>query len=152
MILIATYLSHIEKNCLEREITNQELECWFDCQELFSKLETVLSVSIRSSYLEDLTKDFRNKFSDETKVVKKLRELIFQRESCDDALSEGIDVENNQSKLVQINQEIKKGLTESKISMKSIYLGIRILADVPVWPLAMVFAEALKSRAKYIEK
>ena len=35
--------------------------------------------------------------------------------------------------------------------MKSIYLGIRILADVPVWPLAMVFAEALKSRAKYIE-
>lgn len=152
VILIATYLSHIEKNCLEREITNQELECWFDCQELFSKLETVLSVSIRSSYLEDLTKDFRNKFSDETKVVKKLRELIFQRESCDDALSEGIDVENNQSKLVQINQEIKKGLTESKISMKSIYLGIRILADVPVWPLAMVFAEALKSRAKYIEK
>ena len=84
--------------------------------------------------------------------MKKLRELIFQRESCDDALSEGIDVENNQSKLVQINQEIKKGLTESKISMKSIYLGIRILADVPVWPLAMVFAEALKSRAKYIEK
>ena len=28
--------------------------------------------------------------------------------------------------------------------MKSIYLGIRILADVPVWPLAMVFAEAFK--------
>ena len=38
----------------------------------------------------------------------------------------------------------QKGLTESKISMKSIYLGIRILADVPVWPLAMVFAEAFK--------
>ena len=90
------------------------MECWFDCQELFSKLETVLSVSIRSSYLEDLTKDFRNKFSDETKVVKKLRELIFQRESCDDALSEGIDVENNQSKLVQINQEIKKVLLKAK--------------------------------------
>ena len=85
------------KNCLEREITNQELECWFDCQELFSKLETVLSVSIRSSYLEDLTKDFRNKFSDETKSCEEITRIDFQRESCDDALSEGIDVENNQS-------------------------------------------------------
>ena len=46
--------------------------------------------------------------------MKKLRELIFQRESCDDALSEGIDVENNQSKLVQINQEIKKVLLKAK--------------------------------------
>lgn len=38
----------------------------------------------------------------------------------------------------------------SKMSLKSLNIGVRILADAPVWPVALVFAEALKARSKFI--
>lgn len=41
-------------------------------------------------------------------------------------------------------------LNKITLSRKSLFLGIRILTDAPLWPLAMAFALALKNRVNYI--
>lgn len=45
-----------------------------------------------------------------------------------------------------IAQIVSKG----RLSSRCLSLGVRILADAPVWPIALVFAEALKMRATTI--
>jgi hypothetical protein len=150
-ILVATYLSHLEQICATRDITNKELKSWFECQHLLSKLETVLSVSIRSTHLDALTKSINYTSSMDDKVAKKLMQVSQEREVCDDQIYEGKDVESNKAKLLKINKQMNQCIIDARISINTIYLGIRILADVPVWPLAMVFAEALKHRANYVE-
>lgn len=43
-------------------------------------------------------------------------------------------------------------ISSARLSLRCLSLGVRILADAPVWPVALVFAEALKSRAIYISQ
>lgn len=43
-------------------------------------------------------------------------------------------------------------IKSSRLSSKCLYLGVRILADAPIWPAAMLFAEALKARSVVISK
>lgn len=67
------------------------------------------------------------------------------------------DYENYESirKLIESNGNeklIMNSLKLIKLSNKCLFLGVRILADAPIWPLAMGFAEALKNRANYISK
>ncbi|CEP63571.1 Tda9p LALA0_S08e05644g [Lachancea lanzarotensis] len=38
-------------------------------------------------------------------------------------------------------------LLRAKLSSRSLYLGVRILGDAPIWPIALLFAHALQSRA-----
>ncbi|GMM27799.1 Rsf2 protein [Martiniozyma asiatica (nom. inval.)] len=45
-----------------------------------------------------------------------------------------------------IAEIIKNG----KLSLRCLSLGVRILADAPVWPFALVLSEALKGRATYV--
>lgn len=70
---------------------------------------------------------------------------------------EDIEYENYESirKLIKNNSDAKlivNSLKLIKLSNKCLFLGVRILADAPIWPLAMGFAEALKNRANYISK
>ncbi|GMM33117.1 Tda9 protein [Saccharomycopsis crataegensis] len=41
-------------------------------------------------------------------------------------------------------------IRSSRLSSKCLYLGIRILADAPIWPAAVLFAEALRARSMAI--
>ncbi|KAH3662474.1 hypothetical protein OGAPHI_005726 [Ogataea philodendri] len=41
-------------------------------------------------------------------------------------------------------------MISARLSSRCLSLGVRILADAPVWPIALVFAEALKARATAI--
>ncbi|GMG00421.1 unnamed protein product [[Candida] boidinii] len=41
-------------------------------------------------------------------------------------------------------------ITKGRLSNRCLSLGVRMLADAPVWPIALVFAEALKIRATEI--
>lgn len=53
------------------------------------------------------------------------------------------------------NTEIKETLQvikDARLSSRGLYMGVRILADAPIWPIALLFAQALKSRAIYISK
>ncbi|CCD27177.1 Rsf2p NDAI_0J02850 [Naumovozyma dairenensis CBS 421] len=38
-------------------------------------------------------------------------------------------------------------INKAKLSSRCLYLGVRILGDVPIWPIALSFAHALQSRA-----
>ncbi|VEU23816.1 DEKNAAC105067 [Brettanomyces naardenensis] len=43
-------------------------------------------------------------------------------------------------------------LVSGRLSARCLSMGVRILADAPVWPIALVFAEALKARATAIHQ
>lgn len=47
-----------------------------------------------------------------------------------------------------ISQTIKV-IKKAKLSTRCLYLGVRILGDAPIWPIALLFAHALQSRAIY---
>ncbi|SCU77928.1 LAFA_0A04016g1_1 [Lachancea sp. 'fantastica'] len=38
-------------------------------------------------------------------------------------------------------------ILRARLSSRSLYLGVRILGDAPIWPIALLFAHALQSRA-----
>ncbi|CCH46983.1 Zinc finger protein [Wickerhamomyces ciferrii] len=50
-----------------------------------------------------------------------------------------------------INETINV-ITNARLSSRGLYMGVRILADAPIWPIALLFAQALKSRAIHISK
>ncbi|CUS24962.1 LAQU0S22e01112g1_1 [Lachancea quebecensis] len=43
--------------------------------------------------------------------------------------------------------ETVKVILKARISSRCLYLGVRILGDAPIWPIALLFAHALQSRA-----
>lgn len=40
-------------------------------------------------------------------------------------------------------------IVKARLSSRSLYLGVRILGDAPIWPVALLFAHALQARAIY---
>lgn len=49
-------------------------------------------------------------------------------------------------------QPIAEIIISGRLSTRCLSLGVRILADAPVWPIALLFAEALKARATHIHE
>lgn len=47
---------------------------------------------------------------------------------------------------IERTQEVIK---KARLSSRSLYLGVRILGDAPIWPIALLFAHALQARAIY---
>ncbi|EAZ63169.2 Zinc Finger Protein C2H2-like protein [Scheffersomyces stipitis CBS 6054] len=128
ILLVSTYLDFLEAKFEKgTKFNDRELVDWLSCETIMLKVEKVLSPVLKSSYSEFLTKQahgaFNNIIDDKTEKIDKLESI---------------------SK--ELAQEIKK----INLSTKSLYLGIRILADAPIWPIAMGFAEALKNRATYL--
>lgn len=46
-------------------------------------------------------------------------------------------------------EETKEVIIKARLSSRSLYLGVRILGDAPIWPIALLFAHALQARAIY---
>ena len=66
-----------------------------------------------------------------------------------DQLDDGISkLELDPQNLTHVAEIIAAG----RLSARCLSLGVRILADAPVWPIALVFAEALKARATAIHE
>ncbi|SCV99355.1 LAFE_0A01354g1_1 [Lachancea fermentati] len=47
-----------------------------------------------------------------------------------------------------VNETVRV-IMKARLSSRSLYLGVRILGDAPIWPIALLFAHALQSRAIY---
>lgn len=45
---------------------------------------------------------------------------------------------------------VAAALRAARLSLRTLDLGVRILSDAPIWPIAMGFAEALKQRTKHV--
>ncbi|CUM66316.1 uncharacterized protein PRCAT00003978001 [Priceomyces carsonii] len=124
ILVMATYLNLLED--LDGCISAFDKVKWLQCQELLSKIEYVLA----PHYDNNSFSDFLKVHLDETlEVAVKHRDI---------------------SKLISLNAPDKKILEFFKsicLGSKCLYIGIRVLADVPVWPVSMTFADALKHRA-----
>lgn len=81
-------------------------------------------------------------------------EILKEIHQLYDNLLEGIDSVTNYT-TTSNNKNFNKWVKAFKrvnLGVKSLYLGVNILADAPVWPLSMTYAEGLKKRAKYLTK
>lgn len=150
ILVIATYLDFLEQQCKRRDISNQELMEWLRCQETFTKMEKVLTPSVKSVYSDVLTKDMQNLSIVTESVRNKIIKLSEERSKCDDNLSRGVQLDFNRDRVTKLNQEIRDYVTENNLAQRAFYLGIRVFADAPVWPAAMGFAEALQIRATHL--
>lgn len=101
---------------------------WLTCVKVLNGIETALSPKEESSYSEFLCEQSHGVFdyawSDEFKKNKE--ETVKQ---------------------LNLGEGSADTIRKCKLSIQSLSLGVRILADAPLWPLAMGFAEALKNMA-----
>ncbi|KAI5954542.1 hypothetical protein KGF54_002317 [Candida jiufengensis] len=153
IIIMATYLDFIEQQCNRRDISNHELLDWFQCQQILSKMNKILTNSVKSVYSDVLTKDMNdlsNPISED--LVLKLMKLSEERSMYDDNIARDLDLEYNKIQVIKLNKEINHQILMFNLSRRCYYLGIRVLADAPVWPASMGFAEALQFRASYLNQ
>ncbi|KOG97272.1 Tda9p [Saccharomyces eubayanus] len=68
----------------------------------------------------------------------------------------GLDIESLDSSLIEraLNPEVVSDraldiIMRTRLSSRTLYCGARILGDTPVWPVSLLFAHALQSRAIY---
>lgn len=143
VLLLSKYLDSIENIKTDSSGTNKlsvfDKVFWLNCEELLHKIEVVLSPQNQSnSYAEFLRKQSNGAFDSITAESFKENANIIKN------LIESADTDPTPN----LNSEaIIASMKSCKLSTRLVFLGIRILADAPVWPIAMGFAEALKNRA-----
>ncbi|WEJ93159.1 hypothetical protein PSN45_000620 [Yamadazyma tenuis] len=89
------------------------------------------------------------------RILKKCEKTISLNYTQQNLFAEEYENYESIRKLIETNSNSKlivNSLKLIKLSNKCLFLGVRILADAPIWPLAMGFAEALKNRANYISR
>ncbi|KAG7766573.1 hypothetical protein KL946_001761 [Ogataea haglerorum] len=97
-------------------------------------------------------------------IFKKVEENLLPKGSNNSSYSEFLRIQANGALDVDILDDeiarlalepgdlrpIAQIMMSARLSSRCLSLGVRILADAPVWPIALVFAEALKARATAI--
>lgn len=126
IMIISCYLHCMEESKAEY-FTPSEKVLWMDCEKaLHEALKVLPPVSDNRNYSDFLKKQSGGV---SLKDIHNVKELISSGSS---------------------ESSIIASIKSTKLSSKCLYLGLHILADTSVWPLAMGFAEALKNRAMYI--
>lgn len=140
IVFISLYVQHLEQKLTP--LTDSDLLKWFECESLLLKVDRVLTPILKSSYSEILTNQSDGVFNSINKDSNVIRiSRLFQEKER---------VLHDQDAISKLNKEINGEIRKLQLSIKSLYLGIRILADAPIWPVATRFAEALKKRAVYL--
>ncbi|KAG2735471.1 hypothetical protein G9P44_001685 [Scheffersomyces stipitis] len=153
ILLVSTYLDFLEAKFEKgTKFNDRELVDWLSCETIMLKVEKVLSPVLKSSYSEFLTKQAHGAFNNiiDDKTVNNIGDLIEKKEGVTGDIIATGDTKEKIDKLESISKELAQEIKKINLSTKSLYLGIRILADAPIWPIAMGFAEALKNRATYL--
>ncbi|KAG7193241.1 uncharacterized protein KQ657_001003 [Scheffersomyces spartinae] len=130
-LIILTYVQFLER---ERMLVLQvgDLVNYGKCERILMAIKNCLNNERTGQDLE---------------ILKEIHQLY-------DNLLEGTDSVSNyttNSNNKNFNKWVK-AFKRVNLGVKSLYLGVNILADAPVWPLSMTYAEGLKKRAKYLTK
>jgi len=126
IMIISHYLYSMEESKAQ-SLSPSDKSVWMKCENILQTAEKVLPpVGNTKNYSEFLKKQFGGILLPEVNTTKKL-------------ISSNSD-----------ERTIITSIKKTKLSVKSLYLGLHMLADTSIWPLAMGFAEALKNRATYI--
>lgn len=164
LLLISQFLYYIEQindkdHGIYLGITEKTL--WLKCEETLKNCEKILSLNYHAEQDQKDQKAGINK-SDQKRQSQGQRHSHQKQDHHYGGMKplngiEDLEYENYESirKLIKTNSNSKlivNSLKLIKLSNKCLFLGVRILADAPIWPLAMGFAEALKNRANYISK
>jgi len=138
LLIIAEFLLSVEKWAQNYDDSNPtylnaiERTLWLRSEMIFKKIENNL-------ILNDKNKTYAE----------------FLRLEAKGALDVEILDDEIAKKAVNPNTDIKdtiKVIKDARLSSRGLYMGVRILADAPIWPIALLFAQALKSRAIYISR
>lgn len=126
VMIISHYLYSMEETKAQG-LSPSKKSLWMKCETLLQAAEKVLPpIGDTKNYSEFLKNQFAGVSLSDINTTKKL-----------------ISSNSNEGTIIA---SIKK----SKLSVKCLYLGLHMLADTSIWPLAIGFAEALKNRATYI--
>ena len=128
VILLSAYLTTLED---KPELTTQEAVLWLRCGSVLVDVETLLDRMLQLLYLETLTKD-----------------SAFVKVGVKDSFHKVKLLVQGFAPPKDVSTEVRT----AEFALKSLYLGVRILADAPVWPIAMGFAEGLKYRGMFLSE
>ena len=128
VLILSFYLSTLEKS---DRLNSFEGSFWIKAESVLLKSLSFLPVLDEHLAYSELLKNETSRAleSDEYITSKNLIRQLLE--------------ENRDSSLFYL-------LNKISLSRKSLFFGIRILTDAPLWPLAMAFAFALKNRVNYI--
>lgn len=139
-LLISEYLyttevwanSYIKKSNNSTELTTADRVLWLRAEKIFKKIEkNLLPIGSNNQSYSEFLRIQANGALDVNILDDEIARL---------ALEPGDQL------------PIAELIISGRLSTRCLALGVRILADAPVWPLALLFAEALKARAIHIHK
>jgi hypothetical protein len=138
LLIIAEFLLSLEINASKVKELNHgflnanERTLWLRSEMVFKKVENCLVLNDNNkTYAEFLRLDAKGALD-----VQALDDEVATR-----AVNPNTDI-----------HETAQVIKNARLSSRSLYLGVRILADAPIWPIALLFAQALKARAIHISK
>lgn len=137
LLIIAEFLHSVEvwaRDYDEKPVYLNAVErtLWLRSEMVFKKIEKCLMLDDNNkTYAEFLRKEAKGALD-----VESLPDEVAKR-----AVNPHTDI-----------QETRNVIQNARLSSKGLYLGVRILADAPIWPIALLFAQALKARAIHISK
>lgn len=136
LLIIAEFLLSVEKWAQHYDddayLSAIERTLWLRSQMVFKRIEECL-------ILDDNNKTYAEFLRIEAKGA-------LDVETLDDELAKHAIHPNTDV------HETRAVIQEARLSSRGLYLGVRILGDAPIWPIALLFAQALKARAIHISK
>lgn len=127
IIFVSQYVLKLELESRAANVRARDQVLWILCESLLNEVEQVLAPIRDDAFYAEF---IREHSVDASKVLP-VRKLVEQ----------GSDSET-----------ILASIRATKLSLRSLALGVRILADAPVWPMAVTLAEALKNRISHLSR
>ena len=130
IIILSVFLQVLELTIRYKgELSDFEENVWIQARRILQTLENRLLTTLNS--------DLKNlKFPDG--IVPNLEQISIQE-------LQNLKKSENKAKL-------KKQVIEDRLSLKCLYLGLRILLDAPIWPVCLSFGEVLNERGHYLHE
>ncbi|CCH61529.1 hypothetical protein TBLA_0E04770 [Henningerozyma blattae CBS 6284] len=136
IFIISERMKYLEGGCVNNNNLNLDISIsdkilWLQCEKIFKKVERHL---LPKGYNKESYAEF----------LRIQAQGALDVEILNDEIAERVMKSNK----VPINDMINV-INKAKLSSRCLYLGVRILGDAPIWPIAVVFAQALQVRAIY---
>lgn len=157
VVILSKVLHVIETSSQNQSVSDRAF--WLSCVKVLSGIELVLSPKEESSYSEFLREESHGVFdyawSSEFKENVENTVNVLNSAMSTNTVQLNSGTQSNNTPNTGVNGASGNTITDDpafaikncKLSIQALSLGVRILADAPLWPLAMGFAEALKNMA-----
>lgn len=130
IIILSVFLQVLELTIRYKgELSDFEENVWIQARRILQTLENRLLTTLNS--------DLKN-LNLPDGIVPNLEQISIQE-------LQNLKKSENKTKF-------KKQVIEDRLSLKCLYLGLRILLDAPIWPVCLSFGEVLNERGHYLHE